>query len=183
MKPASNHQSLSIYGLFQLSRIYEETGRLDLAEETIIKLLRQNDLYGPAYRVLGNIYHKRGDATLGDEYNIRANDLLPFSPPVDTLIDKLALISRSELYLLKKIDEKVNASDFDFALKLVKQGMKYLPDNKHFLSKAIGVFLAKNMNQEAIELTEKHKSYFKDDYPELSVVGNHFYQKAYAPKP
>ena len=175
-KTSSDHQSLSIYGLFQLSRMYEQTGRLDLAEETIIKLLRQNDLYGPAYRVLGNIYHKRGDATLGDEYNIRANDLLPFSPPVDPLIDKLSLISRSELYLLKQIDEKVNASDFDFALKLVKQGMKYLPDNKHLLSKAIGVFLAKNMNHEAIELTDKHKSYFIDDFAELSTVGNHFFQ-------
>lgn len=173
----SNHQSLNIYGLFQLSKIYEETDRLDLAEETIRKLLIENDLYGPAYRVLGSIYRKKGDDISGNEYNIRANDLLPFSPPVDSLIDKLALMSRSELYLLKKIDEKAITSNFGSALLLVNHGMKYLPDNRYFLSKAIGVFLASNMNNEAIKLVDKHKSYFMNDYPELSLTGNHFYQK------
>lgn len=168
---------LSIYGLFQLSKIYIETGRLNLAEETIRKLLRQNDVFGPAYRLLGNISTKKGNVSLGNEYNVRANDLLPFYPPADPLIDKLALMSRSELFLLKKIDESAYTTNAGQTLILVDQGLTYMADNKYFLSKAIEIYLANEMNHKAVELTERHIHYFIDDYPELSATGNLFFQK------
>lgn len=167
---------LGVHAMFQLSRIYFETGRLELAEETIIKLIRQNNLFGPAYRLLGSIYNMKGEISIGEKYTIRANDLLPFSPPVDTLVDKLALMSRSELYLLKKIDEASQSSYYDWALRLVKQGLNYMPDNKNLVLKAIDIYLLNNLNQEAAELAAQHINSFIDSYTELKLVGLLFFQ-------
>ncbi|NQU88509.1 MAG: hypothetical protein HQ541_22405, partial [Mariniphaga sp.] len=97
--------SLSTYAMFQLSRLYFDTGRTDLSEKTLLEIIQKNRSFGPAYRLLGNIYSMNGDTVLSKWNSERASDLISFSPPVDTLVDKLVLLSRSELYLLKKIDE------------------------------------------------------------------------------
>jgi tetratricopeptide (TPR) repeat protein len=172
-----DHFPLGIYSMFQLSKIYFETGRLELAEETIKNLLGQNDLFGPAYRLLGSIFNMKGEISSGEKYTVRANDLLLYSPPVDTLVDKLALMSRSELFLLKRIDEAKNSGYSDEALRLVEQGLIYMPDNKDFVSKAISIYLLNNLNQKAAGLTDKHINYFNDNYPELTLGGILFFQK------
>jgi tetratricopeptide (TPR) repeat protein len=119
----------------------------------------------------------KGDTESGKKLTDRANDLVDFSPPVDTLIDKLVLLSRSELYLLKKIDEAEKSFHSDWALKLVEQGLQYMPDNKYLLSKAIRIYLWKNLNDKAIALTDKQMTFFYDDYSEIKNTGVFFYQK------
>ena len=83
---------LGTYAMFQLSNIYFNTGRIDLAENTLKELIQANRTFGPGYRLLGNIYRTKGDIPLSDQYGAKANDLMAFSPPVDTLVDRLALI-------------------------------------------------------------------------------------------
>lgn len=172
----SDHFSLGIYAMYQISKIYYETKRLDLAEETLKKLMVENDLFGPAYRLLGNVYSMKGNVSLAEEYSVKANDLLHYSPPVDGLVDELALMSRSELYLLKKIDEAERTAYRDWSLALVEQGLKYIPDNKHLLSKAIKIYLWKNMNQKAIDLMDQHIASFDDNFGELGMGGMLFYK-------
>jgi tetratricopeptide (TPR) repeat protein len=171
------HFPLGVYAGFELSRIYFDSGRTDLAEQTLDEIIRTNNLFGPSYKLLGTIYNLKGDSELGKKLTDRANDLVDFYPPVDTLIDKLVLLSRSELYLLKKIDEAEKSFHSDWALKLVEQGMQYLPDNKYLLSKAIRVYLWKNQNDKAIALTDKQINLFHDDYSEIKNTGVFFYQK------
>ncbi|HSM48377.1 MAG TPA: tetratricopeptide repeat protein, partial [Draconibacterium sp.] len=171
------HFPLGIYAGFELSRIYFDSGRTDLAEQTLDEIIRTNNLFGPSYKLLGTIYNLKGDSELGKKLTDRANDLVDFYPPVDTLIDKLVLLSRSELYLLKKIDEAEKSFHSDWALKLVEQGMQYLPDNKYLLSKAIRIYLWKNQNDKAIALTDKQINLFHDDYSEIKNTGVFFYQK------
>lgn len=168
---------LGIYAMFQLSKIYFETERLDLAEETLKALIGTNELYGPAYRLLGNVYSTKGNISSGEKFTVTANDLLPFSPPVDTLADKLTLLSRSELYLLKKIDEASNSAYSDWALTLVEQGFKYIPENEHLVSKAIGIYIWKNMNQKALELSEKNMNIYLNNYNELVSMGMMFFER------
>lgn len=139
-----DHFPIGTYATFELARIYFETGRNELAEKTLNETIQSSSLFGPSYKLLGTIYNLKGDTTLGKQYTIRANDLINFSPPVDTLIDKLTLMSRSELYLLKKIDEAEQSFHSDWALKLVDQGMQYMPDNSYLISKAIKIYLWKN---------------------------------------
>jgi hypothetical protein len=68
----------------KLSRIYFDSGRTDLAEQTLDELIRTNNLFGPSYKLLGTIYNMKGDTELGKKLTDRANDLVDFYPPVDT---------------------------------------------------------------------------------------------------
>ncbi len=167
---------LGIYAMFQLSKIYFETGRLDLAEETLKTLLGINELYGPAYRLLGNVYSTKGDNAAGEKFTAIANDLLIFSPPVDTLADKIALLSRSELYLLKKIDEASRSAYSDWALQLTEHAFKYIPENPDLVSKAIQIYLWKNMKRQAVELIDRNISSILNNYAELVSMGMIFFK-------
>jgi tetratricopeptide (TPR) repeat protein len=171
----NDHYPLNIYAKYQLSRIYNETGHLDLAEKILKDLIEVNPAFGPAYRLLGNIYNMKGDTLLSKEYVVRANDLFAFSPPVDTLVDKLALLSRSELYLLKKIDEAQRNIYDEWAFKLVKHALQYLPENKYLISKAIEIYLWVNLKNDAIALIDKHMSYYKDSFSEMKKIGMLFF--------
>ena len=177
-----DHFSLRTYATFELSRLYFDTGRLDFAEKTLNELIKSDYLFGPSYKLLGNIYNLKGDTTLGNQFIVRANDLINFSPPVDTLMDKLVLLSRSELYLLKKIDEAEKSFHSDWALKLVNQGLQYMPENSYLISKAIKIYLWKNLNDNAIALTDKHLSLFNDNATEIKNTGIIFFQKGIYPQ-
>ena len=170
-----DHFPLHTYARFELARIYNETGRDLLAEKTLREILQGNRTFGPAYRLLGNIFYARGDSILGNRYGVRANDLMVFIPPVDTLVDQLVLLSRSELYLLKKIDEAERTFYDQWTVRLVDQGLTYLPDNKYLISKAINIFLWVGMHDRASALTDKHIKYFRDDYGELNRIGLAFF--------
>lgn len=171
----TDHFPLDTYARFELARIYNETGRDELAERTLREILQGNRTFGPAYRLLGTIYYTRGDSILGNRYGVRANDLMVYIPPVDTLIDQLVLLSRSELYLLKKIDEAERTFYDQWTVRLVEQGLTWLPENRYLISKAINIFLWVGMHERAITLTDKHIEYFRDDYGELNRTGLAFF--------
>lgn len=171
-----DHFALNTYATFELSRLYFDTNRNDLAEETLKELIQRDYLFGPSYKLLGSIYNLKGDTIQGKKFTVRANDFIPFSPPVDSLIDKLVLMSRSELYLLKKIDEAEKSFHSDWALKLVNQGLQYMPDNNYLISKAIKIYLWKRLNDQAIALTDKHMQLFNGNYIEIKNTGMFFFQ-------
>ena len=177
----NDHFPLRTYAMFEMARIYYDAGNLEQAEETLTKLIQKDNLFGPAYRLLGNIYSMQGKASEGEKFTIRASDLLGFSPPVDTLLDKLVLMSRSELYLLKKIDEAERNIHSDWAARLVEHSLKYLPDNDYLISKAIRIYLWKGQNEKALALTDKHMKMFSDNFIELKNSGMLFYQKKMFP--
>lgn len=168
---------LSTYAGFLLSRIYVETNRLELAEKTSKEVIQYSESFGPAYRLLGTIYNLQGNQELSKEFTVRAGDLVLFSPPVDTLIDKLVLMSRSELYLLKRIDEAERSVYSDWAVQIVNNGLKYLPENEYLVSKAIRIFLWKNLDKKATSLIDKHISLLQNNAKEMFRTGMLFYQK------
>src|SRR4030042_2755651 len=167
----NDHFPLSIYANFQISRLYFDTGRYDLAEKTLKEIIETNRSFGPAYRLLGNIYSMKGDTLLSNQCGVRANDLFVFSPPVDTLVDKLVLLSRSELFLLKKIDEAQRSIYSEWTLRLVNHAMQYLPENKYLISKAIEIYLWTNLNNQAIALIDQHMSYYQESFSEMKRIG------------
>jgi len=173
---------LSTYAMFQLSRIYYDKGQMELAESTLKEIILNNRSFGPAYRLLGNLYSISGDTTLSNRYTTRANDLVAFAPPVDTLVDRLVLLSRSEFYLLKKIDEAESSIYPEWAMKLVNHAMEYLPDNKYLFSKAIKICLMLDMDQQAGGYIDQHISFFKDNFTEMYNMGMLFFQKRLYPQ-
>jgi len=173
---------LSTYARFQLARIYFDSERIDLAEQTLKEIIQNNRSFGPAYRLLGNIYRMKGDIPLSERYGVRANDLVAFSPPVDTLVDRLVLMSRSELYLLKKIDEAEKSIYPEWAMKLVDNAIEYIPDNKYLISKAIKICLMLDLDKKAISYVDQHIVYFQESFTEMNNMGMLFFQKGLYPQ-
>lgn len=94
-----NDFPLQTYAMFRLARIYINYNRPDSAELLLREIIDNWMTFGPAYRLLGNVYDARGDSSLSEKYNVRANDLVEYTPPADELIDRIALLSRSDTYL------------------------------------------------------------------------------------
>ncbi len=168
----NNYFPLKTYAMFRLARIYMDTHRLDSAEKNLKELIKTNITFGPAYRMLGNVYSLKGDSSLSKKYTIRANDMPVYTPPVDTLIDKLTLMSRSELYLMKQIDVAVQSLNPKFSVNLLNNALKYFPDNKFLISKTIRLFLLLGYGNQTLPYLNKHKYYFRDDYQELIDVAD-----------
>lgn len=170
---------LQTYALFRLSRIYKDSNRLDSAEMTLRKLIENQITFGPAYRLLGNVYTMKGNLALGNKYTIRANDLRDYTPPTDILVDKLALISRSDEYLLKQIDDAISSDNFNWALMLCDHALKYLPDNKLLISKTIMEYLYMGFDNKALPYLDKHIKYFSDDFHELMNLADLLHGKGF----
>lgn len=172
-----DHFPLATYAQFELARMYIDANQLNKADSLLNSMIQKYYLFGPSYRLLGNIYNTRGETELGEKYTVRANDLVAFTPPIDTLVDKLVLLSRSELYLLKRIDEAERSVYTDWTLELVNHGLQYLPDNKYLISKAIKTYLWKMQSQKAIALIDKHMALFEGNFTEMNKTGMLFFQK------
>ena len=178
-----NYMSVQSLAKFELARIYLSSNKTDDAEKLLLGIVRTNHSIGPVYRLLGNVYSAKGKANLSQKYLIRAKDLSNATSIADTLADKLALMSRSETYLPRQIEDAVKSANPALALELLKHALLYLPDDKYIISKAIVFFLGANMGEYAIPILDKHFSYFRDDPDEMSVVAdilyrNGFYQQA-----
>jgi len=173
---------LVTYAMFDLARLYVSRGEADKAESTLMELIDYQRAFGPAYRLLGNIYSGKGNEALSKKYQVRANDLTISPSPVDTLIDKLSLLSRSDLYLLKRIDEAEKSVYPEYALKLVNHSLLYFPENKYLLAKAIKLFLIRDSVKQALPYLGQHINYYKNDFNELKSVGDLLYNKGYYPQ-
>jgi tetratricopeptide (TPR) repeat protein len=170
---------LVTYSMYDLSRIYFDTKRDVLAEKTLREITDYQRAFGPAYRLLGTIYSIRGSDSISKRYLVRANDLAGNPSPVDTLIDKLSLMSRSDMYLLKKIDEAEKNVFPEYALELVNNALTYFPENNYLVAKAIKLFLIRDMGKQALPYLKQHIGYFRKDYNELKSVGDLLYKKGF----
>ena len=170
-----DHFPLSVYARYQLARIYAETSREEVAVNILSEILMAHRTFGPAYRLMGSIHNSKGDTVLGNHYVTRANDLMVYLAPVDTLADKLVLLSRSEFYLPKKIDEAERTFYDQWTFRLVEQALRYMPENKYVISKAINNYLWIGMHEKATALVDQHLNYFRGDYNELTKTGLVFF--------
>lgn len=174
-----NDFPIQTYAMFRLARIYVNSSRPDSAETTLKEIIENQITFGPAYRLLGDVYTREGNLLLGNKYTIRANDLVEYTPPADMLTDKLALMSRSDTYLLKQIDDAVRSLNFNWALKLFDHALKYIPDNKFLLSKALFGYFNLGFDKNALPYLDQHLKYFSDDFVELVLFATILYDKGF----
>jgi tetratricopeptide (TPR) repeat protein len=169
-----NYFPIRIYAMFNLGRIYLNSGRIKEAEKILKSVVSEQPTFGPAYRLLGNVYDKKGEQLLSKKNTIRAKDLVEYTPPVDHVMDELLLISRSESVLLKGIDQAIINHYFQWAQKLCDHALKYIPDNKYLLSKSIKVFMTTGKEKEAFSLVERHLKLSEKDFKELMEMADFF---------
>ncbi|MBE0674362.1 MAG: tetratricopeptide repeat protein, partial [Bacteroidales bacterium] len=106
--PSTSYFPVRTYAGFRLARLYLNDNRYEDSEAVLNRVLEEQVRFGPAYRLLGQLYKLQGDSILSSRYILLANDHDEYTPPFDTLINRLALMSRSEAYLLKHIDDALN---------------------------------------------------------------------------
>jgi tetratricopeptide (TPR) repeat protein len=174
-----NYFPLQVDARFQLARIYMGTDRVDEAEKILMQIVSVFHTYSPVYRLLGNAYNVKGDSVTGRKYIIRAKDQADYTPLLDTLVDKIALVSRSELYLPKQIDEAINSANPEMAEKLLNNGLKYIPDNKYLISKAVSFYLRMDAGAKALPYLPRHLNYFKDDVNEMNLISDLLFKKGF----
>lgn len=174
-----NYSSLSTSARFELARMYLNTNRTNEAEKLLKDVEKGNETVGPLYRLLGNIYSAKGDSVLSRKYITRAQDLSIATTVNDTLIDRITLISRSELYLPKQIDEANKSNNPEWAVLLFDHALLYLQDNKHIITKAIKFFLQMDKAEKAIPYLNQNLENFKDDFNEMSEISSLLYIKGY----
>lgn len=177
-----NYFSLSEDAKFQLARIYLNTNRIDQAIQELTGIVTDFHTYSPVYRLLGNAYSMKGDSLQGKKFIVRAKDQADFTPLLDTLVDKLAIISRSELYLPKQIDEAINSANPEWAERLLNNGIKYIPDDKYLIAKAITFYLRMNIGKKALPYLDKYLNLAKENYNELDQVADLLFIKGFYPQ-
>ncbi|MBN2864317.1 MAG: hypothetical protein JXN62_14205 [Bacteroidales bacterium] len=183
-KPANkifrtDHFPMGIYASFLLGKLYLNTGKIDSSQKVLTELITSFRTFGPAYSVLGNIYQIKGDSVTGKNYIAQANDLLPVTAPADTLLDIIALRSRSELFILKQIDEASNTYYKDWALTLADHALNYLPENKYLVSKFIKLLFDNYSGITAVQFLDDHLKNFSEDFEELKQVGDLLYEHGF----
>jgi tetratricopeptide (TPR) repeat protein len=174
-----NYYPLQTYARFHLARISMDAGQPDSAISILKDIIRTQNTFGPAYRLLGTVYTKAGDQSLGNKYITQANDMVEYTPPSDVLIDRIALMSRSDTYLLKQIDDALHGLNFKWELKLFDHSMKYVPESKFLISKALFGYLFLNYGNKALPYLDQHLRLYSDDFNEMMLFAILLYDKGY----
>jgi Flp pilus assembly protein TadD len=156
-----------------INRPYENS------EDILKELINYSPNFGPAYRLLGSIYQTRGDSVAAKKYIHQANDNIYSTTPADTLFDMIALRSRSEMFILKQIDEADYSYYYDWALTLTNHALNYLPYNKYLISKTIKLLLKTGAGSNAITFLNRHMDMYKDDFAELKQVADLLYENKF----
>jgi tetratricopeptide (TPR) repeat protein len=174
-----DHFPLHTYGSYLLAKLHSSTGHNENSEDILKELINYSPNFGPAYRLLGSIYQTRGDSVAAKKYIHQANDNIYSTTPADTLFDMIALRSRSEMFILKQIDEADYSYYYDWALTLTNHALNYLPDNKYLISKTIKLLLKTGAGSNAITFLNRHMDMYKDDFAELKQVADLLYENKF----
>ena len=175
-KKRSNLYPIKVYAKFRLARLYQSDSRLDSALITLQELTEEYPDYGPAFRLLSTVYTQLGKEELSNENLIRASELIPFTAPVDTLIDHLAMMSQSPEFLMKQIDITSISNPY-FAKSLFDHAFPAMQDNQLLLSKGIKLYLNLGITENLTPMLNKHLKIFENDFNELYTIAKLSYQK------
>ena len=177
-KMRSNIFPLNVFAQFRLARLYLLASDLDKSMEVLQNLTGEYPDFGPGFRLLATIYSQQGKEDLSNENNIRATELIPFTAPLDTLIDELALISQSPEYVMKQIDITSISNPYWSKL-LFDRAYTTMSDNNALLSKGIKLYLKMGIVDNTADKLNKHINVYAKDFTELQSVATISFRKSY----
>ena len=155
------------YARYLLSRIYTDEKNYGEAEKELKKIISKDKTFGPAYKQLGLVYSAMGDSVKSDEYTVRSNDLVLYVDPVDTLMDRLALMSKSEIFLLKQVDNAINGFDSRWTYEILRVALENIPNNKYLIAKAVRQMMNMGLGHLVTSYLDQHFDDFKDSWSEM----------------
>jgi tetratricopeptide (TPR) repeat protein len=174
-----NYSSVQVLAKYELARIYLNSNKPDEAGKLLEGILKTNHSIGPVYRLLGNVYSAKGNSDMSQKYLTRAQDLAEVTSIADTLADRLALMSRSALFLPRQIDDAVKSANPEWATYLLLNALTYLSDDKYVISKAVKFFIRMDAGKKAFPYLSKNFDNFKNEANEMLEVSDLLYKKGF----
>lgn len=136
---------LKAYASFNLARTAFQQNKLDDAKTTLERMLEDNPKFGPAYRLLANVYQKLGDEHRGAEFETRAGDFESYLPPADPMYDEMILSSRNTAFVIKQFDIAAKSENYKWTLSLMNHLLAIGPNDGEVLTKRIKLALDMQM--------------------------------------
>ena len=168
------------YAQLNLARASYQKGYLTEAREALRALVKQYSGFGPAYRLLSQVYYSQGKRELGEEFALRAGDFVSYVPPADIIYDDLILYSRRTDFIIKQIDIAVQSRNFDWAVALNRHIFEYNPQDKEALSKLLKLAIDLNQKAGLESLVKVYKEHHQDDeHRVLEMVRFMLFRKQY----
>ena len=138
--PADRAFPIKAYANLSLARCSILRGNNEAARVILENLINTQPIFGPAYRLLSQVYFSLGDSTKSNELAVRAADYDRYIPPTDLVYDKLVMQSRELSFLIKQIDNAIVSQNNNQAERLVKLLVQQFPENSEALMKLV-IFL------------------------------------------
>ena len=163
--------------LLGLARVELQTDQAESAESLLSQLVKKFPTFGPAYRLLSQVYYQSQRPQKGDEFTIRAGDYEPFSAPADPLFDVLALYSKSPSFLLKQIELGLRTQNYGWAKILSEYMLKHQLERGEAYSHLIHVALETYQYTNLESLLTEHYTIFGNSEHQLIAMGQYLARK------
>ncbi|MFC2139647.1 tetratricopeptide repeat protein [Bacteroidota bacterium] len=155
------------YARLNLGRIAMMQNEFDKGVTLLNKTIEKFPTFGPAYRLLSQIYYQMNENEKGDEYQVRAGDFIGYTPPADPLFDAVVIHSRNSDFILKQIDIAKNSNNLAWAVYLNRHIFDYDPNDGESLGKFIELSLDLRKLDGLDTLMDIYSEMYKDNTDKL----------------
>jgi tetratricopeptide (TPR) repeat protein len=161
--PANGAFPLKAYAILQLARTLFLQKHLADARSLLAEVIGANTRFGPAQRLLGDVYYEMGEEEEAANWRKRADDLDSYVPPADVLYEALVLCSRNTDFITRQINIAMRWSNYEWTVALLNHILAYDPHNGEALTSKINVLLDTHKIDELGPLVVAYGEQFKSD--------------------
>ena len=162
---------VSAYATLGLARLAMMRGETDRAGALLEDITVEAPSFGPAFRLLGDVYATLDRVQDAERATRVANGLAPYEPYLDPLTEALVHESRSTTFLLQQaatVDLNTNAAWREY---LVRRALKFDPDHVEALYDLATMFRLLRRYDEALVLLERLRRRRPDDFQLFADMG------------
>jgi tetratricopeptide (TPR) repeat protein len=162
---------LADYAEMGLARIALLRGDVQEIRRRLEALTAKTPGFGPAFRLLGDVYARLGLPEDAARMLRAADRLPPYAPYADPMIDALARESRNSTFLLQQVGIARLGGDADWSEYLLRRAREVDPENPDVVL-ALGQLLrGRGDHAAALELFRRHQAMVPEDFHALAEVG------------
>ena len=162
---------VSAYAALGLARLAMMQGRTKYALELLEEVTEGTPGFGPAVRLLGDVYARLDRVQDAERATQVADRLSPYESYLDPLTEALIHESRSTTFLLQQaatVDLTTNAAWREY---LVRRALEFDPDHLEALYDLATMFRMLRRYDEALELLEDFRRRQPDNFQILADIG------------
>jgi tetratricopeptide (TPR) repeat protein len=149
---------IEAFAALGLARIAFQQERFEDVVQVLAPVTERWPRFGPAQRMLGRAYQRLNRDGEAARAIALASDCAPYTPPVDPMVDRLALLSRSTTFLLRCASQARIEGDATWADRLLRQGLELYPNDADLLGERVFLLCSTSRLEEAEALIDRYLS-------------------------